>query len=282
MNHTTIDDESLVERYLLGRLTVAEKQRFEAHFVDCPRCLEQLEWTEDLRGALRAAAAEDAAGTVVTGGILAFLARRGRAARALLAFAVLVAPVALAFFLPRVQSLEQRAASAEQAVTVAQDRLARQTKSRQAAAEGAPDDLRRRLAELEQQAAEERRRREQTEQRLAELRRPEVNVAAILLGVVVRGGDPGRPATPLKVSERQRVVLEVDAEAAFESYRASLFDATGIGIWQDHLRPNPWALLEITFPAGFLEPGDHRLELAGLDAGGRATELGSFLLRAEP
>ena len=233
MDHTIIDNDNLVERYLLGRLTVADRQRFEAHFVDCPRCLEQLEWTEDLHGALRAAAAEDA-GTVVTGGILAFLARRGRVARAFLALAALAVPaaLALAFLLPRVQDLEQRAARAEQAVIEAQAHLA-----------------------------------------------PDINVATVLLGAVVRDAGLELEAATLDVSKRQRVILEVDPETAFESYRADLFDGAGERIWQDRLRPNPWALLEITFPAGFLEAGDYRLELAGLDAGGRAVEQGSFALR---
>ncbi len=232
MDHATIDNESLVERYLQGRLTVAEWRRFEAHFVDCPRCLEQLEWTEDLRGALRTAAAEDATHTLLAGGILGFLARRGRMVRAVLGLGAALAPLALALavLLPRIQGLERRAVRAEQA-----------------AAAG-----------------------------------PEVNVTTVLLGVVVRGGDAAGEAVPLKLSERQRVILEVDAAAAFESYRATLFDSAGEEIWQDRLRPSPWALLEITFPAGFFQPGDHRLELAGLEAGGRMTALGSFRLRAEP
>ncbi len=233
MDHTTIDNDNLVERYLLGRLTIADRRRFEAHFVDCPRCLEQLEWAEDLHGALRTAAAEDA-GTVLTGGILAFLARRGRGTRALLGLAALAVPVALtlALLLPQVRVLEQRAAQAEQAAAGVQDR------------------------------------------------RPEVNVATVLLGAVVRDGGSDREAASLEVRERQRVVLEIDSAAAFEGYRVRLLDSGGEQIWQDRLRPNPWALLEITFPAGFLEPGDYRLQLTGLEAGGRTVDLGSFALRA--
>ncbi len=235
MDHTTIEDQNLVERYVLGRLTLAERERFEAHFLDCPSCLSQLEWTEDMHGALRTAAAEDAARTLAAGGVLAFLARRSRGARVALGLAVLAVPLAvsLAFFLPRVHDLERRMERAERTAAVAQGE-------------------------------------------------PQVDVASVLLGVLTRGGELTGEVTLLKISEPQRVMLEVDAKAAFASYRATLVDAAGEQIWQSSLRPNPWAVLEVTFPAGFFQPGDYRLDFAGSGDDGQAVDLGSFPLRAEP
>ncbi len=223
MDHAKIEAEDFVERYVLGRLTAAERERFEAHYVDCPRCLDQLEWTQDLHGALKTAAADSAVRTLLVGGVFSFLARRSRGVQVLSALAAMALPaiLVLALLLPR-------------------------------------------LGEL------------------SELRRPQVNTASVLLGVLVRSGEPAAEVTLLRLSERQRVLLEVDGDAAFESYRATLFDAAGEPTWQDRLRPNPWAVLEVTFPAGFFRPGDYRLDFAGLTEDGRPVELGSFRLRAEP
>lgn len=58
--HERIDDENLVELYVLGRLPAEEQERFEDHFADCPRCLEAVEAAQDLREGLRARAEDEA------------------------------------------------------------------------------------------------------------------------------------------------------------------------------------------------------------------------------
>lgn len=77
MDHATIEQQNLVELYVLGRLTTEEQIRFEEHFAECPQCLEQLELAQDLRSTLRAMAVEQARATL-RGGLLAALARRLR------------------------------------------------------------------------------------------------------------------------------------------------------------------------------------------------------------
>ena len=74
MDHHYIEENNLVERYVLGRLPAQEQVRFEEHFAECGECLEQLELAGDLDTALRAAAAEDAAVAVGAG----FAAAAGR------------------------------------------------------------------------------------------------------------------------------------------------------------------------------------------------------------
>ncbi len=59
LDHATIDEEQLVDRYLMGRLPREEEERFERHYLSCPRCLEQLELGENLLSGLRHAAAQD-------------------------------------------------------------------------------------------------------------------------------------------------------------------------------------------------------------------------------
>lgn len=61
MDHTYIDEQLVVDRYLMGKLTAEEAERFEEHYLHCPRCLDLLEEAERFRGAVRQVAAEDAA-----------------------------------------------------------------------------------------------------------------------------------------------------------------------------------------------------------------------------
>src|SRR5215467_14709951 len=58
MDHDYIAEQDLVGRYMAGTLPYDERARFEAHFVDCPRCLDALESVEPFGNALRAFASE--------------------------------------------------------------------------------------------------------------------------------------------------------------------------------------------------------------------------------
>lgn len=58
MEHRAIEDGSVVERYVTGALPAEERIAFEEHLVECVHCQEQVEWTEDFRGALRQVATE--------------------------------------------------------------------------------------------------------------------------------------------------------------------------------------------------------------------------------
>lgn len=98
MEHPRIDDEKILDRYLVGRLAEEDEALFEEHLFACADCLEQVRAGEDLRRGLRAAAAEDAARVTVSLGLLAWLRGRSPAQRAgLAALALIVAllPAAL-------------------------------------------------------------------------------------------------------------------------------------------------------------------------------------------
>jgi hypothetical protein len=62
MDHREIENDDVVERYLLGQLSGEAKERFEAHYLGCPECLDRLETAEAMiEGAREAAAAGGAA-----------------------------------------------------------------------------------------------------------------------------------------------------------------------------------------------------------------------------
>jgi tetratricopeptide (TPR) repeat protein len=43
-----VERDEIAEQYLLGRLPDADQEQFEAHYFDCPRCLERLRLLEEL------------------------------------------------------------------------------------------------------------------------------------------------------------------------------------------------------------------------------------------
>lgn len=66
MDHRQIEDDDIVERYLLAQLSEGEKAEFEAHYFGCQRCLDELELAEArLAGAKQLAAAEGPAGFAI-------------------------------------------------------------------------------------------------------------------------------------------------------------------------------------------------------------------------
>lgn len=76
MDHVYIEEQALIERYHRDDLDADEASRFEAHFIDCQQCLEQLELASGFLAGLRTVAAEDTVQGVRLG-IFAWLMGRG-------------------------------------------------------------------------------------------------------------------------------------------------------------------------------------------------------------
>ena len=83
MDHAEIARARTVDRYLLGRLSPEEAERFERHYLACPECLAELATTEALVGGLRDVAAQEAVSASVRLGIAARLAQMAPWARGL-------------------------------------------------------------------------------------------------------------------------------------------------------------------------------------------------------
>ncbi len=102
MEHPQIDEEHILDRYLAGRLTAEDEAGFEEHLFACADCLEKVQWGEEMRRGLHAVAAataaEHAARTAVSLGLLAWLRSRrpGQLAGVLgVALALVVLPALL-------------------------------------------------------------------------------------------------------------------------------------------------------------------------------------------
>ncbi len=59
MEHQSVVDRQLVERYLLKELSAQESAEFEAHFFECPKCAEEVRLGVMLRANLKSTLSED-------------------------------------------------------------------------------------------------------------------------------------------------------------------------------------------------------------------------------
>src|SRR4051794_36613916 len=116
MDHTTIEENGLIELYFQGLLPPEEEARFEEHFVGCPQCTEQLELARGFQRGVKSMVAEDAARVVLMqAGLFAWLARRGRLAQWGLALAaVLILGLPAFWFASEGRSLRQTATALQQ------------------------------------------------------------------------------------------------------------------------------------------------------------------------
>jgi hypothetical protein len=276
MDHLYIEESGLVERYHQGLLPPEEEARFEAHFVTCSECMEQLEMARGFQRGLKTAAAEDAVRAIVRAGLFAWLARRGRLAQWGLALAVLL----LAAGVPSLWLLGQ--GQSEQRTAQGRIEAERRTAT----------DLERRLAGSEQRRIEERR---DLERQLAEARQPSpprpgildqplakplANMPIVLLTAV--RGEAGEPAATLDLSSTgDLLALAVDAGAdpRFASYRVTITKAGATVFRQAGLKPNALETLMVTFPKTFFKPGEYRLLLEGIRPDGGTAEIGGYPFR---
>lgn len=105
-DHQASEDSNVIERYLMGRLTTAEAEIFEDHFLDCEECLEKLELSRILYRGMREVAAEDVSQVVVKTSFLTWLVQRSRGFQVALAAGLLILVVSpWALLLPEVSDL---------------------------------------------------------------------------------------------------------------------------------------------------------------------------------
>jgi hypothetical protein len=130
MDHPNLDREPIAESYVLGRLREEERIAFEAHFVDCPRCLEALETSRSQAEGWKGLTAEELADafppseTRPQAPRLRFPAGIRRQAPLLLAAALVVSLLATAFFYLEWRQTDRELASAEQTGRATRERSA--------------------------------------------------------------------------------------------------------------------------------------------------------------
>jgi len=283
MEHEHIENNHIADRYLQGKLTPEEADRFEEHYLSCPECLGRLEVAERLQRGLKRAAAEDAArlAAVRQAGFFAALARLGRSRQAGLAvaalFIVLLLPATLAWreFGRLGRELDQtrealaareREGKAPAAPTVVEDRTAL-------------DRTEAERRRLEDELARERSARAGLEKDLAQARQPQANTPILALSPERSAGE-AEPTQQVRLTPGWIVLsLELDAPE-YERYRVTLLKGTK-EVWRgDGLEPNAQDSLVVSLPSVILEAGDYAVRVEGTPNGGPPAPVARFTFRA--
>jgi hypothetical protein len=256
-SHERIEREAWVERYHRGDLTPDEEALFEEHFFTCPRCRDALEAAKDFQDGLRDVASHDAARAVglAAGAGLLRRATAGPGRRWLWAAALFLLVALPGWWLlfrddPAGERVTQGPAAVER-----------------------PADP-------------------------GSLVDPVPASLPVFLLTTLRGGGY-EPATVISATEAAGPLsLAVDAGgddplgAAYDAYRVTIAtaiadtdtdtDTDGATLFRrDGLQPNALEVIQLTFPAGFLPPGDHELVLEGTVEGSEAEEIGRYRFRVD-
>lgn len=225
-DHSTAFEHGFIERYHLGTLSPTEEERFEAHFMDCAQCQEELEVQRSFTRGMKTLAAEEATRSAVRLSLLAWLSRRG-AMTAFAALVVLVAAAGLVHLLRENTRLETRVAELAGGTTPAL----------------------------------------------------QVSEVPLVLLSVLRGEDDG-PVVVTDPGGPWSLAVDAGADPRFVTYGITLLDAKDeVRLEREDLQPNALEVLQLTFPSGFLSPGDYRLLVRGVLPGGERVDLGSYPFR---
>lgn len=270
MDHTYIDEQHVIDRYVRGTLPAEEAARFEEHYLHCQECLDRLDLAESMKRGFQRAAGQDAARVIASRQLafVAWLARLGRSRQA----AVLAMALLVAVLLP--WSLAQRR-MADRDRELAQMRSALEQERSAASSRGTAETERLR-AELEAS----RRERASAAEQLEQSRQPQSNVPILTLGVA-RGGPSDDKPTIYLPSSPGWIVLFLSIEPSPQhTYGGVLQDARGREVWRGgNLRGDS---LTLSLHSTLLAPGDYTLALEDLTPGRKPVPAGRFVFRVRP
>jgi putative zinc finger protein len=281
MDHTYVEEQHVVDRYVMGKLPAEEAERFEQHYLSCPECLDRLDLAESMERGFKRAAGQDVARLAAARQLafVAWLARLSRSRQmAALVMAVLVVAVLPAGLALR--EIGERDRELEQARSVLQQERQRSAAGSRSAAEA--EKLRSELDASRQDLAREREARAKTAGELDQARQPQGNVPILFLDAE-RGSSADGPSVHLPPKPGW-IVFSLTIDPPYQpSYRAILRDARGREIWRGgDLRRLEGDLLSLSLPSSLLAPGDYTLAVEGVSPGRKPAAAGRFAFRVLP
>ncbi len=252
MEHELIEDTTLPERYITGRLDGPERALFEEHLVDCPICLERLEASEGFAAGLKAVSAPVALPVPAP----RFPRRWAHRSTWLWAGACAAGLLAVVMTNARLRD-------------VARELVLERTAGVEARAQ---------LSVAQQQLALERSAREAAEARLA-TQQPRTPGRIPLLALISTRGSSTPELEVSAAPEPFLLLAERESPPRFQSYVVTLRSTEGAVLFQGHVQPSSRDTVAVALDSGHFGPGTYSLAVEGEAVGGRLVPVGQYTFR---
>src|SRR5687767_3357440 len=279
MTHQQIQDNEVIEQYVLQKLSPAERQAFQEHYFECDECFEQVNTaTRFIAGVRESAKAGGLAPDRAT--VVPFPARQSPAfftsrwAMVALAACLLVSSSLIGLWALSLrrenQMLAQRAnesAAATQRLQSLETRI-RELEASGTASQAQKDTLQQEIDRLKEQLKATQ---QQRGPQVAELKRPEspnINVAVRNIypvgGVERSGGSNDINQLNVARGTKTFVLILGDYKPGFSSYRLEIRDGAGrVVTTRAGLKPDQNGELSVLLNRALLRQGTYRLKLYG-------------------
>jgi hypothetical protein len=279
----TAVENDLIDEYVSGELSAADRQRFEIRFFASAERRKRVEFAKTLRTVVSESHApekkpiHDAQGWSWRDSLYAFISGLNPAARLAFATAAILLIVGAAWLFTETWRLRRQVSQ-----------LQAEKQSGQSLQQ-ALDAERKRSEELNARLNQEKEQREQTDESLRQLTEtteatkpapPPVFASLTLLPGLSRGGGQ-KPNLDLSNDVRLvRLQIGIDPEEQYKSFAVELRTVAGRGVWN---RENLAArtrrgtrAVGLTLPATVLKSGEYELRLRGLTEGGGSEDVGFY------
>ncbi|HVG18670.1 MAG TPA: hypothetical protein VNI02_06425 [Blastocatellia bacterium] len=288
MDHKQIEQFDLINRYLMGKLLAEESASFEEHFVDCQQCIAQLQTTSSFVRDLRMAASEQASQLgsrqpriTLWHALQKFLPRPLAWAAGLLLIAAVAGILLLVDHTRRLRAevneakalseLWERRYEDEHLSAIAAERRRQEAELQR--------DEQLRALEKEMKQGETQRART-----AAVLGRQAHSGGSLPLFILtsVRGGQvaasgPVNPIPLPRSSAMFGLLISLEGEKRYESYRVRVEDDRGRHIWsRGRVSPTQPDFLSIILNTTLFKPGHYLLIVHGIKEGGGSEVIDNY------
>ena len=287
MDHDHIEQNNIVDRYLMGRLVVEESEKFEEHFIDCPICIDRLNTTRDFRQGLRLLAVQQPLREESYGAEESrrfFMKRSSWKPLALAACGLLLIAIAGSILLfNQVRRLRNENSQAISASAEWQRRYEEQqqiTLSSEQERQQIERSFKEEVSELEAKLQNEEKQRASAGSGFQRWARPGINIQTFVLESVRGSGQSNIKEIDLPgTTEKFTMAVPIEGEAKYENYRATIL-ANNRQFWRETgLKPDLHNLLTMEFPSDFFRPGNYLLRIEGLPHLRDAILIGNYPFR---
>lgn len=273
MNHDYIEQYDIVDRYLRGRLTSEEGERFEEHFIDCPQCVDRLKTTRGFKQGLgllmvqQVSKEEDHSAK----GLRWLFPERVSLKNLTFAACCLlvVAIIGSTLLASQVKNLGREAGQAKNASSEWQRRYEEQQQAALLAEQQRQEKERSLSGQISQLEAELENERKQRADHAGALQgwQPGINLPIFVLNSVRR--DSQNPAAEINEIKLPRsptnfvMAVSLEGEAKYKTYRVTIF-ADQRPFWKSSgRRPDSNNSLTLGFNSSFFRPADYQLIVEG-------------------